>query len=210
MLSNNKAYRVNIKEVMKLNIGNLPSSQGIYKIECLANGKIYIGQSVDIRCRANEHRRALEKKAHNNDILQNSYNKYGKESFRFSLVEKIKNREDLTDREKYWADYYNCFDLKKGFNICKIVKDVKRGVDTSVIHAKKVMGSNNGNSKLLEKQVIEICKLLNEGKLSCTEIAKRYGVTYKTITHIRNGARWDHLSALYLKNKITNTWKKAS
>ena len=37
---------------------------GIYKITNTANGKIYIGQSVDVQRRINDHQRTLAKGTH--------------------------------------------------------------------------------------------------------------------------------------------------
>ena len=51
---------------------------GVYKIVNTVNGKIYIGSSKNIDRRWNEHIRVLELNAHNNQHLQNAWNKYGK------------------------------------------------------------------------------------------------------------------------------------
>lgn len=59
---------------------------GIYKIECLANGKVYIGQSLSIRERWNRHKGQLRNGNHDNENLQNSWNVHGEDSFRFSLL----------------------------------------------------------------------------------------------------------------------------
>lgn len=52
-------------------------TSGIYKIENAANGRFYIGSSVDMALRWNQHRSALDRGCHKNPKLQNAWNKYG-------------------------------------------------------------------------------------------------------------------------------------
>lgn len=174
---------------------NLVPVQGIYKIECTGNKKVYIGQSVDIRCRAHEHRRNLEKGIHNNVIMQNAYNKYGKETFVISLVEEVKNYEDLRDREDFWVQHYKSLSSFGGFNICPITE----GHLPSREWGDKVRGGKNGNSKLKEKDIPYICKLINEENYTYEEIGDIFGVSWKAIKDIESGRTWGHISRYYLK-----------
>ena len=61
-------------------------NSGIYKIENLINGKIYIGSSVDLLGRKNAHFSQLNRNIHGNKKLQNSFNKYGKDNFNFKIL----------------------------------------------------------------------------------------------------------------------------
>lgn len=54
-------------------------------------------------------------------------------------------------------------------------------------------GSKHGRAKLNEEKVVEIKKLLKEGKLTQTEIAKIYGVSRRTIGSIKNHKTWKHV-----------------
>ena len=63
------------------------ANSGIYEIVNLVNGKRYIGSSVDLRRRENQHFANLERGTHHNKILQAAWRKYGSESFRFSVIE---------------------------------------------------------------------------------------------------------------------------
>lgn len=88
---------------------------GIYKITNLINRKVYIGQAIDIEKRFVEHQRSLKGKYHINEHLQNSYNKYGKENFKFEVIEECLE-ENLTEREQYWIDYYGGINCKTTYN----------------------------------------------------------------------------------------------
>lgn len=56
---------------------------GLYKITCLKNQKIYIGQSENILGRLGRHTENLEKNRHDCQELQKDFNFYGKEYFTF-------------------------------------------------------------------------------------------------------------------------------
>ena len=89
-------------------------SIGIYKIENLINGSIYIGQSIDMEKRWSTHISILNQNNHYNAHLQNAWNKYGSENFKFSIVEECKPLE-LNDREIYWINKYDSF--INGYNL---------------------------------------------------------------------------------------------
>lgn len=57
----------------------------------------------------------------------------------------------------------------------------------------KCKGEENVHSKLTEKNVLEIRRLLSGGTLTSSAIARKYGVTYWTITEIKYGRLWKHL-----------------
>lgn len=59
---------------------------GIYKIENTHNGKLYIGQTTQVRERLLQHKRLLKRDAHYNTHLQRSWNKHGDSRFAFSVV----------------------------------------------------------------------------------------------------------------------------
>lgn len=183
---------------------NLPSVQGIYKITCIPNQKAYIGQSVNIRCRAHEHRRDLEKGTHDNTIMQNAYDKYGKDAFIVSLIEVVEDYEKLRDREEYWVEYYQSLSSQKGFNICPI----KEGYLPSREWGDKVRGSKNGNSILNEIDIPYICKLINSKKYTYRAIGNMFGVSANAIRDIKSGRTWGHISRYYLDRSFAQSENK--
>lgn len=88
----------------------------IYKLECLVNGKVYIGQTKNRRKRWDEHRYDLRRGIHHSIHLQMAWNKYGEENFKFSVLEQC-TPEESDERERYWIDLYQSNDKSKGFNL---------------------------------------------------------------------------------------------
>lgn len=62
------------------------SCSGIYEITNTTNGHRYIGSAKNIATRWYKHRRRLRKNEHHNAHLQNAWNKYGENSFRFDVL----------------------------------------------------------------------------------------------------------------------------
>ena len=89
---------------------------GIYSIENKVNHKKYIGQSVNIKNRWYQHRVDLNGNKHDNDYLQKSWNKYGKDNFDFQILEEC-SKEMLNEREKYYIDLYKTMNRDYGYNL---------------------------------------------------------------------------------------------
>jgi len=92
----------------------------IYKIINIINNKVYVGSSKNINKRKSRHFCDLRDNKHSNKHLQNSYNKYGKNNFKFEIIEYIDNENKLLEREQYWIDKLNVCDKNFGYNISKI------------------------------------------------------------------------------------------
>lgn len=75
---------------------------GIYKITN-PEGKIYIGQSINIDRRFKEYKR-LQKRSAGRKII-NSLKKYGFENHQFEIIEECQI-EQLHEKEYYWKQYY--------------------------------------------------------------------------------------------------------
>ena len=86
---------------------------GIYKITCVDTGECYIGQSVSIARRWATHKRELRLGIHYNKHLQRTYNKYGKDSFTYEILEQCPASK-LNEREQFYIKLFDSHN--NGFN----------------------------------------------------------------------------------------------
>lgn len=71
---------------------------GIYVVTHIESGRRYIGKSVNVKVRWNEHVRQCR---NYRNKFYNALAKYGRESFTWTIVEECE-REELNVREKFW------------------------------------------------------------------------------------------------------------
>lgn len=76
---------------------------GIYTIECLPTGKIYVGSSVHIYVRWSNHRARLRRGSHTGVPLQRAWSRHGEAAFRFSILEECA-KADLAAREQHYIN----------------------------------------------------------------------------------------------------------
>jgi group I intron endonuclease len=95
-------------------------TSGLYQIKNTISGGVYIGRSVDVDNRLTHHRNELRRGVHRNRRLQNSWNKYGLEAFKFQLLWE-KSPDELYELEGFvleflWGDerLYNHYKLSYG------------------------------------------------------------------------------------------------
>lgn len=91
------------------------TNPAIYLIFNKINGKQYIGSAVNFTQRKAEHIRTLRGKRHKNKHLQNAWNKYGEDSFEFSILEYVDNVENLIFVEQRYMDFF-----KPQYNKCPV------------------------------------------------------------------------------------------
>lgn len=89
---------------------------GIYCIENNTTKKKYIGQSINIDDRWIKHKSDLNKGTHDNDYLQNAWNKYGEKDFSFYVLE-FCDKDVLDEREIYYMDLKNVLNREFGYNL---------------------------------------------------------------------------------------------
>lgn len=79
---------------------------GVYWIRNRTTGKVYIGSSVDIASRIDDHIRLLTANKHHSLKLQSSWNKHGADAFDFDVVDVISFASLLRTAEaRYIAKY---------------------------------------------------------------------------------------------------------
>ena len=116
--------------------------KGIYAIINKRNNKKYIGESMDISRRWEEHKKDLNLNCHNNYKLQNDWNKFGEDNFEFRVLITLSPNIDVM--EKYILLYteskiikqYNT--IKEGYNIEDSYSEVYNG--NKVIYDIKEIG----------------------------------------------------------------------
>lgn len=94
------------------------SSPGIYGIISESHGRIYIGSSDDILRRKKQHISALRRNKHHCKYLQNSWNKYGEDSFKFIVIEKMEDihKDESVEKIRRFRYEQKYIDLFTGTN----------------------------------------------------------------------------------------------
>ena len=86
-------------------------SIGIYKIENLLNNKVYIGQSIHIERRWQEHCSKASQ-----SLISKAIQKYGKENFSFQIIEEVDDITLLTKLETKYIKIFNSL-VPNGYNV---------------------------------------------------------------------------------------------
>lgn len=93
---------------------------GIYQIKCVTNNMVYIGKSEWIGSRWGYHLFTLLSGTHRNKELQDDFDKYGVESFVFSILEIVSDTKTLDCAELSWVKK---FDESQIYNI-RLIKSI--------------------------------------------------------------------------------------
>jgi group I intron endonuclease len=115
------------------------NTSGVYKITNEINGKYYIGKSTKIGRRWSEHRRFLRQNRHDTPHLQNAWNKYGENSFKFEILERDIPISNLRVTEQKYLD------------IAKL--DRINAYNTNFIADSGMFGENHPNYKLVPENI---------------------------------------------------------
>lgn len=159
-------------------------SAGIYKYTNKINGKVYIGQSLNIEKRYEQHLyfanniNKLLAKGQKPIAIDEAINKYGIDNFSFEIIERIpaEKTDILDDREIYWIDYYNSYE--DGYN--------------NTIGGKSVRGENHPRAILTEKEVWDIREQYKNGVIR-RKVFKPYiekGITERSLLKVWNNETW--------------------
>jgi len=183
---------------------------GVYKIENLVNGKVYIGQSEDIIRRWRGHKSELKNNKKSNKYLQNSWNKYGENNFNFSIIEEC-SIDNLSILEDEWIKFYDSINIENGYNLQtggilnkKLSKESKKKMSDNHFNAN---GENNSNTKLTNEQVLIIKEEIRQGG-SSTDLSLKFNVSWHIIDDIKNNRTWTSVGELiYLPNDIKEYYK---
>lgn len=80
----------------------------IYKATNLVNGKVYIGQTTrTLKRRKGEH--LSDARNGSTDPFHNAIRCHGEENFKWEVIDRADNDEELNQKEIYWISYYNSY-----------------------------------------------------------------------------------------------------
>lgn len=89
--------------------------KGVYCIKNIYNNKLYIGSTTRaFKYRLDQHLLLLRLNSHHSCHLQRSWNKYGENSFEYSILEFIEDNNIIINREQFWINKY---DFKMLYNM---------------------------------------------------------------------------------------------
>lgn len=158
---------------------------GIYKITNLVSGKCYIGQSVHIERRWQEH-----KIPSSNSFISKKIREYGEQNFLFEILEECLQSQ-LNEKERYWIQYYNSI-IPNGYNIAEDTSDT---IHTTYRYFNK-------------KDLLKIIDLIKNSDQSFNQIAKSFSLHPSTITRINKGEIHFQEQENYPLRKIIKTKNK--
>lgn len=165
---------------------------GIYKITCSGNGKVYIGSATNFCTRWSMHLHDLRNNKHHGDYMQNSYNKYGEESFQFEILEYVEDVDKLIVREQYWLDTIKPYNRDVGFNTLE--------------HAGSALGATV-SEETKYKLSVSLGREINQYDLngdfiasfpSARRAARETGKTHSRLTQVASGKALKECSNIWL------------
>lgn len=160
------------------------------------NSKVYIGQSIDIYKRWDEHKRGFTNKyKKTNNHLQKAWNKYGEENFEFSIVEKCK-RSLLNKREIFWIKELGSFNKANGYNKTSGGCQRRRVSDEFKERLREVnlyihRGEDSRMAKYSETQIRHV-KMLIYCHMSYKDIGQITQVPLEYISKIKSLDKWKY------------------
>lgn len=126
----------------------LAKLSGIYTIINRQNNLFYIGESLDIKKRQQNHIDALKTNSHDNKNLQYDFNKYGESAFEFKVLlpyisyNTLTTKAELIVLERAFIDKY-----KQNYSLYNIENTLQRYLNTSIFNEEnKTMGIHLKNA----------------------------------------------------------------
>ena len=84
---------------MGRSVSNIPATSGLYVIRNIDSGKQYVGSSINLKSRTQEHINHLSSGNHENYALQSDYSRLGPDQFEVAMLERSVEPCQLAKRE---------------------------------------------------------------------------------------------------------------
>ena len=140
---------------------------GIYKIVNTVSNKAYVGQSLRVKKRVQEHFRLLRLGKHTNPHLQNSYSKHGEQAFAWELEVVCEHPDDLDIIENAFLRGEAYFNEPLAYNIANYAKVPMRGKRHTAETRQQISSAKSGRRE-------HVTAVYRE-KLSHAQIKRRHG-----------------------------------
>jgi group I intron endonuclease len=165
---------------------------GVYRIQSIIKPELsYIGGTIDITRRWQNHITSLKRNEHDNSRLQEHFNKYGESDLQFSILICC-NKDELSKQEQFFLDSHNPL-----FNICPVVGNVMGGRNHTEESRQKMRKPMSEEAKAnMRKPKSDIAR----AHMSISQKGKTF--TEETRLKLSIAAKKDHI--LRKQNKLNN------
>lgn len=162
----------------------------IYKATNLINNKTYIGQTVlDLKTRRRQHENSYKYK--NCYAFSKAIKKYGKENFKWEIIDTATTIEELNKKESYYIELYksltsqNGYNLKGGGDNSFLTEEVKQKISQAQIGEKNHMYGKKGELNSTSKRV----KNITTGNIygSASECAEKENINFSHVCAVCRG-----------------------
>lgn len=158
----------------------------IYQIKNEENGKLYIGSTKDSSRRFYEHKYDLQRQMHHAAHLQKAWNKYGEQSFTYSILEETEI-ELRFKRERFWILTERTLNPDYGYNT--VLPDENGGYYKTDEMKEKI--SQGVVNKLLEQR----------GRVVLIDLVTQGETFYNSVKEMRSKSRHSTNSKLGITSK---------
>lgn len=174
---------------------------GIYAIKHVVDGKVYVGQSVNMS------QRILHHKCSDRDCVQfyRALARDGWDAFEVIALEKVDDRALLNEREQYWIDTLDSHNPEKGYNTRRTAigktssPKPKKSVDAFVkVYMPKQLLTLSQVGEIFNVHPKTIKRWGDAGMLTLTVLKGRYRVEPSEVEKLRVNSR--RLSKLILES----------
>ena len=179
----------------------------IYEIVNIKNNAKYIGSSMRNELRWKRHISDLNNNRHHSKYLQRAWNKYGKDNFKFNIIQTIENissRNLFEIEQKYLDDRKSNYLSKLNYNTCWLARGGTNSTQFTKERREKMSKSHLGKKFSLERRNEMSEGWTNKSKITY-ELISPDKITYH-FKNIRKFCREHNLEpvaiGLLLKNKI--------